>query len=158
MVHSATVEYARLRDAGVLNKLFIQSIESSFNYFSISYQEQLRREHTRLRFLKALCSTQSCFFLARFQNRPVGFSLARMDGQKTGFIHWMYVDPMMQGHGLGAALLASSQQGLCRKGVEQIRLLTHDQVGFYQHLGYVERGEMKGCNGGVPMFLMEAHI
>jgi ribosomal protein S18 acetylase RimI-like enzyme len=158
MVSNATIEAARLRDVGILNKLFIQSVESSFDYFTEAYREQLRREHSKARFLKALCSDRSCFLIARLEGNPVGYSLSRVDGVETGFIHWMYVLPSMQGKGIGSALLGSSQKILSERGVHSLRLLTHDQVEFYRRLGFKQQGYIEDYSGGVPMTVMECQI
>lgn len=158
MVSNASIESARLRDVGILNKLFIQSVNSSFDYFTEAYQEQLRREHSKVKFLKALCSDRSCFLLARLDGDPVGYSLSRVDGLETGFIHWMYVLPTMQGKGIGSALLGASQKILSERGVRSLRLLTHDQVEFYRRLGFKQQGSIENYNGGVPMVIMECQI
>lgn len=158
MVRDITIQKARFRDVPILNNMFMQSIESSFHYFSDIYKDQLRKEHTRLKFLKALCSSQSCFLLAYDRNEPAGYSLARIDGHETGFIHWMYVLPQMRGKGLGAALLTESQSQLGNSGVRRVRLITHDQMEFYRHFGYMPRGQIVNDGSGVSMTIMEAAL
>lgn len=155
---TANIQPARLRDVTTLNTLFMQSIDSSFAYFTEAYREQLRREHSKPSFFKALCSDKSCFLLAYLSGDPVGYSLARRDGAETGFIHWMYVLPNMQGKGIGSSLLGKSQKLLSEKGVHSLRLLTHDQTEFYRRLGFKPKGTIADYSGGVPMTLMECQI
>lgn len=158
MVSSAAIYPARLRDVTTLNTLFMQSLDSSFTYFTDVYREQLRKEHSKRNFFKALCSDKSCFLLAYLSGEAVGYSLSRRDSPDTGFIHWMYVHPDRQGQGIGRALLGASQKLLAERGVRSLRLLTHDQAAFYQRLGFKEKGMIQDYSGGVPMIMMECQL
>lgn len=153
-----TVRLTTVRDVPHLHTLFMQSVDTSFDYFASDYRRLLRQQHSRMRFFRAALARHCLFFLAYADGSPVGYSLTRMDGPHRGFIHWMYVDPTWQGRGVGKLLLEVGSRALRERGVREVRLLTHDQVAFYEHHGFAVVRALADTIGGVGMVLMERQL
>lgn len=150
------VHPVRVRDIRSFNTLLEQSLVSSFDYFTPTYRRHIRHDHSRGRLLRAIISPQALLFLARLDGRPIGYNVSRLDSPTTGFIHWMYVDPVARGQGIGFRLLETSKQAMGQRGVERIRLLTHDQKEFYSRYGFQSLRKLDDRRAGVSMVLMEA--
>ena len=74
--------------------------------------------------------------------------VAELHGQIVGVgalhdneIHRVYVSPDYQGNGIGETLILSLEAEAQARGVEHLELQSpHDDVGFYEHLGYTNKG------------------
>jgi GNAT superfamily N-acetyltransferase len=68
---------------------------------------------------------------------------ARLD-DGSGMVHSLYVDPLAQGTGVGAQLLASAESWLASAGASRGLLWVFDanepSIGFYHHQGWAEDG------------------
>lgn len=69
----------------------------------------------------------------------VGSVMAGYDGHR-GWVNYLAVDPVHQGKGFGALLMAEAERALAARGCPkvnlQVRASNQQAVGFYRHLGY----------------------
>lgn len=156
LIDGLRVKRAQLHHASQLNKLFMQSVSEDFAYFSPSYRAMLKDQHTKWRFIRALASPETLFYIIVSPvGEPVGYNLMRRDSPKTAFLHWMYLDPRWRGRGHGAAIVSEALSQLSNRGVQELRLVTHNKAAFYEKLGFNITSTLPIRLGGVEMCLME---
>lgn len=150
---------ANVTHARKLNRLFIQSIMDEFGFFSESFQANLKRQHSTWRFTKALVTPVSYFYLVIDQaKQPIGYNLVRLSNNQAAFLHWMYVSPDYRQLGIGSDLVKRACQDLKLCGSRNVKLVTYDKMGFYEHLGFIRSGQSLIPIGGVKMQLMELDL
>lgn len=144
--------------ASRLSSLFTQSVAEDFQYFTPEYREQLLRQHTRRSFVRALMSPDSVFFIIKDEvGQVMGYNLIRRQGRESAFLHWMYIQPDWRGQGHGQAIVKAALGHLNRRGVKDLRLVTHNKMDFYQQLGFtIIPASLK--SGGVTMSVMHYQL
>ncbi len=152
------IRRARPWHASRLTGLFTQSVAEDFQYFTPEYRTQLLEQHSRVCFVRALVSLDSMFFIVKDENgRVVGYNLIRRQGREAAFLHWMYIEPGWRGKGHGGAIVKAALGHLSRRGIKDLRLVTHNKMDFYQQLGFaVIPTNLQ--SGGVPMTVMHYQL
>jgi GNAT superfamily N-acetyltransferase len=68
-------------------------------------------------------------------DKLVGLIATMDDGGMTAYIHYMLVDPTVQGQGIGGALLQMAKEHY--KDYLRVLLVAYDdEMGFYEHCGF----------------------
>jgi len=104
------------------------------------------------------------FFLAEFNNKPVGFaSVGKLD-EGVFKLHKLYVQPELQGKGIGKSLVEAVLDETVEKGGKRIQLnvnRNNKSITFYQNLGFSITGEQNidiGSGYFMNDFIMERDI
>src|SRR6478752_143015 len=104
------------------------------------------------------------FFLAEFNNKPVGFaSVGKLD-EEVFKLHKLYVQPELQGKGIGKFLVEAVLDETVEKGGKRIQLnvnRNNKSITFYQNLGFSITGEQNidiGSGYFMNDFIMERDI
>lgn len=148
------IHEARFIDLRPLNKLFIQSIQTDFDYFEDSFKRTLAQQHNIPRLVKAKISPRAHLLLAWHNAQPVGYCIVRTSPDIT-YLHWMYVTDEVRGQGFGVGLLQKAIE-ISRIGrAKRLQLVTHDKQDFYHKYGFVDKVRIPGLQGGVDMTIME---
>lgn len=85
------------------------------------------------------------FAVAHSGGQVVGFVWFRLDGtfHHSGYIRWIGVAPRVQGHGVGAKLMAYAERKIFARGPNVFLMVSAFNTGaraFYKRLGYMEIG------------------
>ncbi len=82
----------------------------------------------------------SSVLVARQDNAIVATVMVGTDGHR-GWVYYVAVEPDLQGHGLGRAMMAAAEQWAQDRGVPKIQLMVRATnaraTGFYKALGYL---------------------
>lgn len=144
----------KLTDIISMNKLFVQSVDHSFEYFPIHYKKKLRKEHNIPRLIKAYFSPKTHFSLLSVDRHDIGYCLLRTQARRA-YLYWMFVQPSFRGLHAGERLLFAALETARRLDMEAVELVTHDKEGFYLKYGFVSIRRIAGLVGGVDMTIME---
>lgn len=106
--------------------------------------EELRRGYARL--LDAVASQSHVGLVAEHDGKPAGFLLLldRLPDEVTlqpqAFVAYMAVEPELERHGVGAALLAAAEDEARRRGLPYISLMVTEgnapAIRLYERAGY----------------------
>ncbi|ESR25838.1 GNAT family acetyltransferase [Lutibaculum baratangense] len=81
----------------------------------------------------------ACVLVGGIEGRPVATAMVGEDGHR-GWVYYVAVEPALQGHGHGAAIMAAAEAWLAARGVWKVQLLVREDnapvVAFYETLGY----------------------
>jgi ribosomal protein S18 acetylase RimI-like enzyme len=84
---------------------------------------------------------RSLFLVAIEDGQVVGTVMGAYDGRR-GWIYHLAVDPTLQKHGIGAALMQAVEERMARLGVRkinlQVRADNQQACGFYEQIGYAD--------------------
>jgi GNAT superfamily N-acetyltransferase len=85
--------------------------------------------------LAAAMKQYGSVFTAWDGDKLVGLIATMDDGGMTAYIHYMLVDPTVQGQGIGGALLQMAKEHY--KDYLRVLLVAYDdEMGFYEHCGF----------------------
>ena len=85
--------------------------------------------------LAAAMKQYGSVFTAWDGDKLVGLIATMDDGGMTAYIHYMLVDPAVQGQGIGGALLQMAKEHY--KDYLRVLLVAYDdEMGFYEHCGF----------------------
>lgn len=134
---------------GIESILIIQNIAKIT--WAIAYKEIISNEQLEY-MLDKMYSTDSLqnqiqvqahqFILANFENKSVGFAsfnLKQSNPEKIVKLHKIYVDPSLQGKGIGKSMLQFIMHEISLKEVNYLELNVNRQntaIGFYKKLGF----------------------
>jgi len=103
-----------------------------------------------------MLQTDCCAWLAKLNEKSVGFSIANATEQT---ILGIFVLPAFQGQGVGRALMQVAENWLWSNDLQEIWLITSNDpklraYGFYLHLGWIPVGvELDGTWKGEMKFI-----
>lgn len=155
---SSAIRPVRIQDLAVLNKLFVQSIDTDFTYFTEPFKKTLVQQHNLPRLIKAYLSPHAQPILAWQANQAVGYCLLRSEPQSITYLHWMYIQPDQRGLKLGEMLLQRAIKLAESNQSRVLQLVTHDKESFYQRYNFERRHRIPGLIGGVDMTIMELEL
>lgn len=85
----------------------------------------------------------STVLAAELAGQVVATAMVGEDGHR-GWVHYVAVDPTVQGHGLGRVMMDAAETWLAARGVWKVQLLVRGDNAavrrFYEHLGYHDTG------------------
>lgn len=158
VIDSLSIRPARINDIIRLNKLFIQSIDTDFTYFSDSFKKKLASQHSIPRLAKAYLSPFAQLILAWDGHELVGYCLLRSEPKSLSYLHWMYVRPDQRGRKLGESLLQAAIETAESHHAHALQLVTHDKEEFYARYHFTPLRRIPGLIGGADMTVMELKL
>lgn len=133
---SRSITDIRLPHVYHLRKLFREAVALDFNYFPMSYREQVLKENSLLRMAVA-CGRLDRFMLGAFEeSRLVGFVIGNLPANRIGQIHWLYVASDARETGIGGQLINALLERFSRSGASKVSLITHNYQDYYKKLGF----------------------
>lgn len=139
---------------GRLYVLFKRALESDFAYFSPEYREAVARQHSRVKLTVGSIHPQRLFLGAYQQKELIGYSISSYKDNQS-FLYWLFITPQLRKQHLGRELLKQTEHHLCKRGVDSISLVTHNQEPFYTSHGYNTEKEFIDDNSGVKLNSMQ---
>lgn len=155
MHKSTVIRPIRIRDLLKLRKLFKKALIRDFAYFPGDYLEEVERENTLFKFLKAKQNKQR-LLLGLFEgNRLIGYVIADVASPDDNFIFWLYVIDESRGSGYGKDLLNDVLSRMHKKGATVVKLMTHQLEDFYKSFGFDIFNENTDLFEGITMYEMK---
>jgi len=133
----------RLRDVRRLHRLFLRALDSDFSYFPPGYVRQVKLQNSPTNLLRAWFDRRRLILVAVRGRQPVGFAFSAAHRDKIGHLYWLYVDPDLRGKRVGRDLLQLSLDGMQRRGMHSVELVTYNFDGYYKKHGFYHRGTSK---------------
>ena len=154
MHKSTAIKPIKIRDLSKLRKLFKKALIRDFAYFPGEYLEEVERENTLFKFLKAKQNSQR-LLLGLFEGkRLIGYAIADVSKPDDNFIFWLYVIDESRGSGHGKDLLKDVLSRMHKKGATEVKLMTHQLQDFYKSSGFDIFNENKDLFEGITMYEM----
>ena len=136
MSAAVTIHRLGLGDALALRRLFRAAVASDFAYFPRAYRRQVLRQNGLGRLAIATLRPDRLLFGATVGGRLVGYAIGRRNGDGTGKIYWLYVDPAQRSSGVGSGLLAAILAEFERRHSSQVSLVTYRHDEYYRRKGF----------------------
>ena len=130
------IKKLNLLDSSRLSKLFSHAIDHDFDYIHRSHILDIKSSNRLNDFIKASINPSRLIFLAYYKKQLVGYIIAGINIDYTGYIDWIYVDKTYRKKNIGKDLLGEVLGGLSTKKVSCVSLITHNQTDFYTKRGF----------------------
>ena len=106
--------------------------------------------------LEMIAAARDTLLLAHRDGTLVSSLLLRDKGDGSAYVGMLAVEPALQGHGVGRALLAEAERRALAFGASTMRMTVIAQrtelVAWYERLGYRRTGEREPFPYGQPRF------
>lgn len=138
-IREATVE-----DGSSIRSIALRSMEASYSLSPNVIESAIEQWYGENRFEEKLEDSELLFLVAEKDGEPVAFSESVLVDDR-GDIHWIHVDAMYRGEGIGGTMYEETREHLESAGAEAIRglVLAMNSEGnrFWQKRGLRKIGE-----------------
>ncbi len=117
----------------------MSAVRTHFTYFPVVEQNQVIRNHSRLKLLLAAIHPRRIILTAYHGGELVGYAIGSVPKNRKGQLFWLYVDPSRRGNNTGLTLLSRMLRIQRELGASEVTLATHDHRRYYERQGFVWR-------------------
>ncbi|GGE80998.1 GNAT family N-acetyltransferase [Stappia taiwanensis] len=136
----------RAADTACLSEIWYRASIKAHSFLGRELLQDQRRQ------IEEIYLPQAETWAATISQRPVGFI-----GLLDSFIGGLFVDPAVQGCGIGRALVAHGLQ-LKQELTLEVYAQNSQAVAFYRHLGFRENGRRPRDDNGLPFENIRMHL
>ena len=132
------------KDIDTFFPFFEKSIQTEFQEYTANTKSYfIETDYSKETIQKSLREERMHLFLAKDNEKIVGFMLAMKTFAGIAFGNWITVDRKYQRHGIGKALLQVWEKHAVAEGAHKLHLWTDNRnVEFYKHQGFTLLGKI----------------
>lgn len=138
--------------------MFRRALHEDFAYFPGDYIEQVSKDNSYLRFLRATFSSNRIMLGLYSGNKLVGYAIADTSLATDSDIFWFYVVPECRGKGYGKLFFEALLNRINQSGCKHVYLMTHNQRDFYRAFEFKLVSENTKLFEGITMYEMAKDI
>lgn len=132
------------KDIDVFFPFFENSIQTEFPEYTANTRKYfVEEDYSKEAIEKNLQEKRSNLFLAKEENKIVGYMLSTKTYGGVSFANWIAVDKDYQGQGIGTALLQIWEKQALEEGAHKLHVWTDIRnLDFYKRQGFILLGKI----------------